>query len=87
MVTVSAVNLTCSFNFCLTGIDLIGPLKECDGKKYIATAVFYFMKFVEAKAIPSKTGEEVGLFIYELFSRYEKRWNVKISWSKCNKVY
>ena len=46
-----------------TGIDLIGPLKEYEGKKYIATAVDYFTKFVEAKAIPNKTGEEVGLFM------------------------
>ena len=29
-----------------------------------------FPKFVEAKAIPAKTGEQVGLFIYELFMRY-----------------
>ena len=56
----------------MTGIDLIGPLKEYDGKKYISTAVCYLTKFVEAKAIPNKTGEEVGVFIYELFSRYVK---------------
>ena len=53
-----------------TGIDLIGPLKEYEGKKYIATAYDYFTKFVEAKAILNKMGEEVGMFIYELFSRY-----------------
>ena len=52
------------------GIDLVGPLKECNRKKYIATAVCYFMKFVEAKLIPDKTGEQVALFIYELMSRY-----------------
>ena len=51
----------------LVGVDLIGPLKEYDGKKYIATAVCYFTKFVEAKAISNKTAEEVGTFIYELF--------------------
>ena len=45
----------------------MGPLKESEGKKYIVTAVCYFTKFV--KAIPNMTGEEIGLFIYELFSR------------------
>ena len=60
-----------SENYCfLTGVDLIGPLKEYKGLKYIATAVCYFSKFVETKAIPAKTGEQVGLFIYELFMRY-----------------
>ena len=53
----------------IPGVDLIGPLKEYDGKKYIATAVCYFTKFVEAKAISNKTGDEVGTFIYELFCR------------------
>ena len=60
-----------SKNYCfLTGVDLIGPLKEYEGLKCITTAVCYFSKFVEAKAIPAKTGEQVGLFIYELFMRY-----------------
>ena len=53
----------------LSGVDLIGPLKENDGKQYIATAVNYFTKFVEAKAISNKTREEVATFIYELFYR------------------
>ena len=50
-----------------SGVDLIGPLQEYEGNKYIATAVCYFTKFVEAKAIPNKTAHEVGTFIYELF--------------------
>ena len=58
------------WNGSLIGVDLIGPLKEYQGLKYIATAICYFTKYVEAKAIPAKTGEEVGLFIYELFMRY-----------------
>ena len=49
------------------GVDLIRPLQEYEGKHYIATAVDYFTKFVEAKAISNKTAEEVGTFIYELF--------------------
>ena len=32
----------------------MGPLRECNGMKYIATAVCYFTKFVEAKQIPGK---------------------------------
>ena len=38
--------------------------------KYIATAVCYFMKFVEAKPIPDKTGEQVACSMYDLMSRY-----------------
>ena len=32
-----------------------GTTKGCNGMKYIATAVCYFTKFVEAKPIPEKT--------------------------------
>ena len=38
--------------------------------KYIVTSVDYFSKFVEAKAIPNKSGLEIDRFIYSLFSRY-----------------
>ena len=30
----------------------------------------YYTKYVEAKAIPEKTGEQIAWFIYELMSRY-----------------
>ena len=60
-------NLIIISKFLYLGVDLIGPLKEYEGKQYIATAVDYFTKFVEAKAISNKTAEEVGTFIYELF--------------------
>ena len=52
------------------GIDLVGPLWECNGYKYIVTAVCYFSKYVKAKPITEKTGEQIGLFIYQLFCRY-----------------
>ena len=52
------------------GIDLVGPLRECNGYKYLVTAVNYFSKYVEAKLITEKTGEQIGLFIYQLFCRY-----------------
>ena len=38
--------------------------------KYIVTSVDYFLKFVEVKAIPNKSGLEITRFIYSLFSRY-----------------
>ena len=71
-------NTTFSFHLALVplaltlflGIDLIGPLPEADGKWYIATAVCYFTKWVEAKAIPDKNGVEIAWFIYELMLRY-----------------
>ena len=60
-------NIIIICKFLYLGVDLIGPLKEYEGKQYIATAVDYFTKFVEAKVISNKTAEEVGTFIYELF--------------------
>ena len=57
------------FENLIVGVDQIGPLREYEGKQYIATAVCYFTKWVEAKAISNKTGHEVGSFIYELFCR------------------
>ena len=54
----------------ITGIDLVGPLHELNGMKYIVTSVDYFSKFVEAKVILNKSGLEITRFIYSLFSRY-----------------
>ena len=60
-----------NFKFLLfTGIDLVGPLRECDGKKYIFTAICYFSKYVEAKPISSKSAEEIALFLYSLICQY-----------------
>ena len=59
------------FKFLLfTGIDLVGPLREYDGKKYIFTAICYFSKYVEVKPISSKSAEEIALFLYSLICRY-----------------
>ena len=53
------------------GIDLIRPLPEADGKwRILLQPVCYFTKFVEAKAIPDKTGLEIAWFIYDLMMRY-----------------
>ena len=54
----------------ITGIDVVGPLCELNGMKYIVTSVDYFSKFVEAKAILNQSGLEIARFIYSLFSRY-----------------
>ena len=57
--------------FCFSGIDLVGPLRENNGMKYIVTSVCYFTKWVEAKAIPNKTGLEIAKFIYyNIFCRF-----------------
>ena len=48
----------------------MGPLRECNGMKYIATAVCYFTKFVEAKPVPEKTGVQVAGVIYDLLCQY-----------------
>ena len=53
-----------------TEVDIVGPLWESKGMKYIITSVCYFTKFVEAKAIPKKSSIEVARFIFLLFMRY-----------------
>ena len=53
-----------------TGIDLVGPLRESQGYKYIAMAVCYFSKYVEVKPLRTKTSDEVALFLYELICQY-----------------
>ena len=52
------------------GVDIIGPLRESNNKKYIITCVDYFSKYVEAKSLDKKSGSAVGAFLYELFCRY-----------------
>ena len=53
------------------GIDLVGPLQlTARGNKYIVVATEYLTKWVEAKAIPDKTAEEVHDFIMDLVFRY-----------------
>ena len=51
-------------------LDLIGPLKESNGKKYIISCVDYFSKYVEAKATENRMGSAVGTFTYDLMCRY-----------------
>ena len=48
------------------GIDLVGPLQEINGKKYIVMAICYFSKYVEAKAIGSKNTTDIAKFLFEL---------------------
>lgn len=43
----------------------IMPIKEVDGFKYIITAMDYFSKNMEMRAIKAKSAKEVALFIYE----------------------
>ena len=45
-------------------------LKEVDGYNYVITAIDYFTKYIELKALHTKTADEVGLFLYELICRY-----------------
>ena len=52
------------------GIDIIGPLRESNNKKYIVTCVDYFLKYIEAKSLENKTGSAVGAFLHELICRY-----------------
>ena len=48
------------------GIDIIGPLPvTIRGNRYIVTAMDYFTKWPEARAIKTANAEEVSSFIYE----------------------
>ena len=51
-------------------IDVVGPLQEAQGYKYIATAICYFSKYVEAKPIRTKSADEIALFLYKLIYIY-----------------
>ena len=58
------------YHLTFVGIDLVGPLHEVNGKKYIATAICYFSKYVEAQAIGSKNATEIADFLFGLISQY-----------------
>lgn len=48
------------------GIDFIGPLKTTTrGNRYIITAMDYFTRWPEAKALPAATAQTAANFIYE----------------------
>ena len=48
------------------GIDFIGPLPETEkGNKYIITAIDYFTKWPEAKAVLAATAQVAIEFLYE----------------------
>ena len=52
------------------GIDLVDPLQETNGKKYIVMAICYFSKYVGAKAIESKNVTEIVEFLFDLICQY-----------------
>src|ERR1044072_8507753 len=48
------------------GIDFVGPFPETTkGNKYIITAMDYFTRWPEARAVPTATSQEAAKFIYE----------------------
>ena len=55
----------------LVAIDLIGPLQETtNGNKYIVAITDHFTKYSEAAAIPDKTAECVGIFLFNTICRH-----------------
>ena len=54
------------------GIDFIGPLPVTEkGNHYIITAINYFTRWSEAKAVPHATAEQAVEFLYEnIICRY-----------------
>nr|GEY71757.1 hypothetical protein [Tanacetum cinerariifolium] len=57
--------------FDICGIDFMGPFPSSKGNKYILVAVDYLLKWVEAKALPTKDARVVVKFLKSLFSRFE----------------
>ena len=55
----------------IVGIDLVGPLAESDGRKYIIVCTEYFTKYVEAAAIADGIAETVArFFVKNVFCRH-----------------
>ena len=53
------------------GVNLIEPLQPSrNNNRYICTVVDYFMKYIEGKPLPNKTGLLVGQYLFELMCRY-----------------
>ena len=54
----------------MMGVDFVGPLKENNGFHYIATAVDYTSKWVEAELIHDKSALPVAQVLFKLLCRY-----------------
>ncbi|CAK9292277.1 unnamed protein product [Gordionus sp. m RMFG-2023] len=52
------------------GVDLCSLPESIDGFKYIAVAVDYFSKYIEAQSLKDKTAHSVTLFLYSLLCRH-----------------
>ncbi|GJW54662.1 reverse transcriptase domain-containing protein [Tanacetum coccineum] len=58
--------ITASWPFYKWGIDIAGPFPEGPGKvKFLIVAMDYFMKWIEAKAVATITGNQVKNFIWD----------------------
>nr|GEX56487.1 reverse transcriptase domain-containing protein [Tanacetum cinerariifolium] len=56
--------------FDVWGIDFMGPFLSSKGNKYILVAVYYLLKWVKAKALPTNDTRVVVKFLKSLFSRF-----------------
>nr|GEY15747.1 reverse transcriptase domain-containing protein [Tanacetum cinerariifolium] len=54
--------------FYVWGIDFMGPFPSSRGNKYILVAVDYFLKWVEAEALPTNDDRVVCKFLNNLFA-------------------
>ena len=50
--------------WCQVGVDIM-TMKTVDGYKYIITAMDYFLKNMEMRALKAKTAKNVAIFLYE----------------------
>nr|GFA14443.1 reverse transcriptase domain-containing protein [Tanacetum cinerariifolium] len=56
--------------FDIWGIDFMGPFPSSRENRYILVAVDYFLKWVEAKALPTNNARVVVKFLKSLFPRF-----------------
>ena len=60
-----------SYPWKMVGIDLVGPLVESDGMKWIIVCTDYFTKMVEADSLPDGTADSCARFwVRQIFCRH-----------------
>lgn len=56
--------------WCQIGVDLVGPMPDYLGMKYIVTAVCYYTKWIEASPVRDKCAQSIAWFLYRIHCRF-----------------
>ena len=68
--TLHSVNIPYGQPWSQIGVDLLGPLIEIDGFKYVLTAICYFSKWTEVVPLKHKSAIEVAEALYTMMCRF-----------------